>query len=109
MTAEVRLRLSRGSGDVQTGQSQPMIGTPFEVPVPRKVKRTIVIVSSWCIDGTADYRRVCQRVAGKIPWPVGVGCGASGLIEARPSRLVKLVPTSYVRTSLCRRRPSTIQ
>jgi hypothetical protein len=35
--AEVRKRLSRGSFDVQTGQPQPITGTPWEVPVPRNV------------------------------------------------------------------------
>ncbi|MEM9081484.1 MAG: hypothetical protein AAGC74_12420 [Verrucomicrobiota bacterium] len=32
------MRVLRGSGEVQTGQSQPMTGTPTEVPVPRKVR-----------------------------------------------------------------------
>ena len=32
-----RVRLSRGSADVQTAQSHPIIGTPCEVPVPRNV------------------------------------------------------------------------
>src|SRR5438067_9923691 len=34
---EERRRLSRGSSERQTAQSQPSIGTPWEVPVPRKV------------------------------------------------------------------------
>jgi len=32
-----RSRWSRGSGDWQTSQSQPIMGTPCDVPVPRKV------------------------------------------------------------------------
>ncbi len=32
-----RVRLSRGSAEGQTAQSQPTIGTPCEVPVPRNV------------------------------------------------------------------------
>ena len=35
-----RVRLSRGSVDEQTAQSHPIMGTPWEVPVPRKVIRT---------------------------------------------------------------------
>jgi hypothetical protein len=31
--------LSLGSGERQTGQSQPIWGTPNDVPVPRKVNR----------------------------------------------------------------------
>ena len=34
---EERVRLSRGSSDWQTGQVQPIIGTPCEVPEPRMV------------------------------------------------------------------------
>jgi hypothetical protein len=36
-STETRRRLSRGSSDVQVSQSQPMEGTPVEVPVPSKV------------------------------------------------------------------------
>ena len=36
MVAEVRVRLSRGSVDVQVAQLQAMMGTPAEVPVPKK-------------------------------------------------------------------------
>src|SRR5215213_9929793 len=35
MTTEGRVRLSLGSGLVQTSQWQPIIGTPALVPVPR--------------------------------------------------------------------------
>jgi hypothetical protein len=34
-----RSRRSRGSPDRQTAQAHPIIGTPAEVPVPRKVTR----------------------------------------------------------------------
>src|SRR2546426_9938100 len=40
MSAAVRVRLSRGSEDVQVGQRQPICGTPNDVPVPRKISRT---------------------------------------------------------------------
>jgi len=40
MRIEGRVRLSRGSSEAQTAQRQPMIGTPCDVPVPRKVMRT---------------------------------------------------------------------
>jgi hypothetical protein len=36
-----RVRLSRGSVDRQTAHVQPIIGTPWDVPVPRKV--TLVV------------------------------------------------------------------
>jgi hypothetical protein len=35
----VRVRVSRGSVEVQTAQGHPMAGTPEEVPVPRKRSR----------------------------------------------------------------------
>ncbi len=35
---DARSRRSRGSSERQTGQSQPIMGTPAEVPVPRKVR-----------------------------------------------------------------------
>jgi len=37
-TADDRLRQSFGSVEWQTGHWQPIIGMPFEVPVPKKVK-----------------------------------------------------------------------
>src|SRR4051812_27555190 len=37
MSTEVRSRRSFGSVDLQTAQSQPIIGTPCDVPVPRNV------------------------------------------------------------------------
>ncbi len=39
---DVRVRLSRGSGDVQTGQPHPIIGTPCEVPLPRTITSIFV-------------------------------------------------------------------
>ena len=35
-STEARVRRFRGSSDRQTAQSQVIIGTPYEVPVPRK-------------------------------------------------------------------------
>ena len=40
ISTDGRVRQSRGSVDRHTSQSQPIIGTPCEVPVPRKVMRT---------------------------------------------------------------------
>src|SRR6185503_10996531 len=39
---DTRRRLSLGSSEVQVSHSQPIEGTPVEVPVPRKVNRIIV-------------------------------------------------------------------
>ena len=38
-SAPERVRWSRGSVERQTAQSQPIWGTPNDVPVPRKVSR----------------------------------------------------------------------
>jgi hypothetical protein len=32
------VRRSRGSGERQTAQSQPIVGTPIDVPLPNTVK-----------------------------------------------------------------------
>src|SRR6185436_2419301 len=37
ISTEVRSRRSRGSAERHTSQSQPIIGTPYDVPVPRSV------------------------------------------------------------------------
>jgi len=42
----VRVRRSRGSGDRQTAQSQAIMGTPWDVPVPRKI--TSIVDTSLC-------------------------------------------------------------
>jgi hypothetical protein len=34
---DARKRASRGSVEVHTAQSQAIMGTPWEVPVPRKI------------------------------------------------------------------------
>src|SRR5215467_2788081 len=39
MRIEGRVRRSRGSVDVHTAQSQPIEGTPLDVPLPRTVTR----------------------------------------------------------------------
>jgi hypothetical protein len=44
--------------DVQTAQSQPSVGTPIDVPLPRKV-RVASIVSERCLAGRVrDQRQV---------------------------------------------------
>src|SRR5687768_4416059 len=45
---ETRRRLSRGSSDVQVSHSQPIDGTPVEVPVPRKVSFIPFVLCSLC-------------------------------------------------------------
>src|SRR6478735_7618135 len=47
METEGRVRRSRGSCDVQTRQSQPRVGTPMEVPLPRIVKTACIVVRSF--------------------------------------------------------------
>ena len=49
MITETLRRLSRGSSERQVSQSQPIEGTPVEVPVPRKVS-FIERRSSWCFE-----------------------------------------------------------
>jgi hypothetical protein len=49
MTAEGRVRLSWGSVLEQTGQWQPIMGTPAEVPVPRKVISMGCMVSRYMV------------------------------------------------------------
>src|ERR1700719_1478550 len=39
---DVRMRLSRGSPEVQTAQWQPMVGTPIDVPEPSTVNCNVV-------------------------------------------------------------------
>ncbi len=41
IVAEQRVRVSRGSVEVQVVQSHAMTGMPAEVPVPRKRKRMV--------------------------------------------------------------------
>src|SRR5687767_1860872 len=41
---ETRRRLSRGSSDLQVTHSQPIEGTPVDVPVPRKVSFMFVVL-----------------------------------------------------------------
>src|SRR3712207_677963 len=50
MKIEERSRLSRGSDEWQTSQSQPIIGTPCDVPVPRKVATS----SELSVEGGGD-------------------------------------------------------
>ena len=41
MSAAVRRRESRESLDVHTGQVQPIMGIPVDVPVPKRVTRIV--------------------------------------------------------------------
>ena len=56
MSTEVRSRRSRGSEDVQVAQSQPIIGTPCEVPVPRNVMFKSAAVEGGGIQQDAEKR-----------------------------------------------------
>ena len=50
MMTETLRRLSRGSSEVQVSHSQPIDGTPVEVPVPKKVSFIcLVFVLGACI------------------------------------------------------------
>src|SRR5207247_3870351 len=51
-STEGRVRLSRGSEDVHTGQRQAKVGTPVEVPVPRKVN----LISSRSEEHTSELQ-----------------------------------------------------
>jgi hypothetical protein len=42
MSAEVRSRLSRGSAEWHTSHGQAIMGTPCDVPVPKKVSFTML-------------------------------------------------------------------
>src|SRR5678815_5190030 len=57
-----RRRLSRGSVERHTSQSQPIIGTPEDVPVPRNVTRP-----AWCI--TLRLRRRLNAAQGDVVVP----------------------------------------
>src|SRR5438067_1270894 len=57
---EVRMRLSRGSFEVQTGQRHPMVGTPMEVPEPRTVN-------------CKEFPALRGDVSGEIPAEFGDG------------------------------------
>jgi len=45
---DVRIRLSRGSGEVHTGQRQPIVGTPIEVPEPSTVNCRVLVCKTSC-------------------------------------------------------------
>src|SRR5688572_33226165 len=51
INADARYRWFRGFSDRQTGQSHPIIGTPTEVPVPRKTKVRSPVMESGLPNG----------------------------------------------------------
>src|SRR5450432_1366191 len=63
---EGRVRLSCGSVDRQTAQSQPSVGTPMEVPLPSTVRVAFILLLSPSDDSRrgalAGLRRARQRV-----------------------------------------------
>ena len=64
MWADVRRRVSRGSGDVQTAQRHPMMGTPVDVPVPSSV---IVTDSRVGTEGARTSVSAGILVLGSVP------------------------------------------
>src|SRR5947199_8886729 len=46
---ETRRRLSRGSSETHVSHSQPMEGTPVDVPVPKKVSFISVVSGQWSV------------------------------------------------------------
>src|SRR5918992_3414046 len=66
-TAPLRVRLSLGSVERQTGQSQPIWGTPNDVPVPRKVSRIVLNCFDLQEVGSAGH---VERNAGRHHQPL---------------------------------------
>jgi hypothetical protein len=60
-----RIRLSRGSFDLQTGQSQRIEGTPIDVPVPRKVIVSIAGSELHAMRKMPLFERLSQKIQGK--------------------------------------------
>src|SRR5713101_5099880 len=61
ISAAVRVRLSRGSVDVQVRQEHPIWGTPNEVPVPRKTSRTSDFLDLDEVGAARDLPRDSRR------------------------------------------------
>src|SRR5438094_9827107 len=59
--AAVRVRLSRGSVEVQVRQSHPICGTPYDVPVPRNTSRTSDDLDLEQVGGAGDLPRHARR------------------------------------------------
>src|ERR1700690_1111253 len=59
------VRLLRGSADRQTGQPHPIIGTPWDVPLPRTI--TSILVRTHDCPAPAPWHQK------KAPWPHGRG------------------------------------
>src|SRR5262249_3446957 len=62
-----RSRLSRGSVDRQTEHSDPIIGTPTDVPVPRKVIRIRSGSGEWGMGSGNGNRQFMSRLLFPIP------------------------------------------
>src|ERR1700735_2482556 len=62
------------TAEVQTAQSQPSVGTPMEVPVPRKVRVACIFT-----DYLADYAGAGAWASGAgLTGLAGFGCGGAG-------------------------------
>src|SRR5207302_10225400 len=57
LSAAVRVRRSRGSDEVHVRQSQPIWGTPYDVPVPRNTSLTSHDLDLEEVGGSGDLPR----------------------------------------------------
>src|SRR5579864_9461586 len=81
MSTEGRVRWSFGSLELQTAQSQPMVGTPMDVPLPNTVSVAFKLSLSDDDDSIAVY--FCAPPAGAPGcWP-GLGGLAMMLVISR--------------------------
>jgi hypothetical protein len=72
-----RVRLLRGSRELQTAQSQPITGTPVEVPLPRKVS---FMPASWTQPGRAG--NACERINPEVKQTRSVSERKMGVVLA---------------------------
>src|SRR5262249_14169305 len=93
-----------GSGERQTGHSHPTIGTPAEVPVPRKVNVRRLMwcgppwrtVREWMIpNADARGKQGCRRLSG-VGGRVRMGARAGGGNEMGEARTLQGPPMTVV-------------
>src|SRR2546430_5449041 len=66
MSTEGRVRLSRGSEELQTTQSQPIVGTPIEVPLPSTVSVAFILPREPVVDFFfLDWLLLCKAFASR--------------------------------------------
>src|SRR6476469_4489875 len=89
MSTEVRWRRSFGSVEWQVAQSQPIIGTPCEVPVPRNV---IFKIERQCVRRKSGAMALAQRMReGYRLWVNDALVAFLGLDEAHPKLVQEIV------------------